>query len=141
MTRFSQLNAAKKTVFILLLVSLTTLFLLKIHPVNANTTKIAAPHYYPKITATIENAMDSETRLSPTTSFFSIDRASVEPSEPASPSPSPTASPSPSPTATPIPTDMKPLPTALFVAVGIVACVFGFGLIVNLVAGKKKEKT
>jgi hypothetical protein len=34
-----------------------------------------------------------------------------------------------------------PFPTALVVAVAIVACVFGFGLIVNLVAGKKKEKS
>ena len=33
-----------------------------------------------------------------------------------------------------------PFPTTLVVAVAIVACVFGFGLIVNLVAGKKKEK-
>ena len=33
-----------------------------------------------------------------------------------------------------------PFLTTLVVAVAIVACVFGFGLIVNLVAGKKKEK-
>jgi len=56
-----------------------------------------------------------------------------------SPSPSPSPSPTPSPTATPI-TDMKPLPTTLLAAVAILACVFGFGLIVNLVTGKKKEK-
>jgi len=33
-----------------------------------------------------------------------------------------------------------PFPTTLVVAVAIIACVFGFGLIVNLVAGKKEEK-
>ncbi len=32
-----------------------------------------------------------------------------------------------------------PLPTTLIVAVAIIACVFGFGLIVNLVTGKKEK--
>jgi hypothetical protein len=143
MTRFFQLTAAKKTVFMLFLFSLTALFLLKVHPVKA-----MVPEYHPKLTAAVGNETDRDTDISqriitsqPPKSSFKIERAAVEPSESASPSPSPTQSPSPSPTATPTPNDMKPLPTALYVAVGIVACVFGFGLIVNLLAGKKKRKT
>jgi nitrous oxidase accessory protein NosD len=46
---------------------------------------------------------------------------------------------SPSPTPIPTPIDAKPLPTTLLVAVAIVACVFGFGLIVNIVTGKRKS--
>jgi hypothetical protein len=34
-----------------------------------------------------------------------------------------------------------PFPTTLVVAVAIIACVFGFGLIVNLVKGQKKQKS
>jgi nitrous oxidase accessory protein NosD len=66
---------------------------------------------------------------------FDISSVTVELPEWASPSPSP------SPTATPKTVDTKPLPTTLLVAVAIIACVFGFGLILNLVKGKKKEKT
>lgn len=147
MARFFQLTAAKKTVFMLLLFSLTALFLLKIHPIKTNTTIIRVPEYHPKITAA-GNETDRDTDSSQKIltsqhpkSSFNIEKAAVEPSESASPSPSPTQSPSPSPSTTPTSTDMKPLPTALYVAVGIVACVFGFGLIVNLLAGKKKRKT
>jgi nitrous oxidase accessory protein NosD len=45
-----------------------------------------------------------------------------------------------SPTPSPTLTDMKPLPTALLVAVAIIACVSGFGLIVNLLTSKKKKR-
>jgi hypothetical protein len=69
---------------------------------------------------------------------FDISSVTVELPEWATPSPTP--SPSPSPTATPPSTDMKPLPTTLLVAVAIIACVFGFGLIVNLVTSKKKKQ-
>jgi hypothetical protein len=50
------------------------------------------------------------------------------------------ASPSPSLSPTLTPTDNKPLPITLLVAVAIIACVFGFGLIVNLLTGKKKKQ-
>jgi hypothetical protein len=76
-------------------------------------------------------------KAQPAKATFNIN--TVELPREASPSPSPSPSPTPSPTATPIPTDMKPLPTTLLVAVAILACVFGFGLIVNLATGKKKE--
>ena len=65
---------------------------------------------------------------------FDISIVTIELPEWASPSPSP----SPTPTSTPV--DMKPLPTTLLVAIAIIACVFGFGLIVNLLTGKKKKQ-
>jgi hypothetical protein len=69
----------------------------------------------------------------PLTAPFDTSSATVELPEWASPSPSP------SPTATPTPTDMEQLPTTLLVAVAIIACVFGFGLIVNLVTSKRNR--
>jgi nitrous oxidase accessory protein NosD len=50
------------------------------------------------------------------------------------------AAPLTSTSASPTPTGNNPLSTTLLVALAIIACVFGFGLILNLVAGKKKEK-
>jgi hypothetical protein len=65
---------------------------------------------------------------------FDISSATVELPEWASPS----SNPSPTPTSTPI--DTKPLPITLLAAVAIVACVFGFGLIINIVTGKRKKQ-
>ncbi len=59
---------------------------------------------------------------------FDISSVTVEPPEWAS-----------SPTPTPTPIDTQSLPTTLLVAVAIIACVFGFGLIINIVTGKRKS--
>jgi hypothetical protein len=149
MVRSPKLTATKKTVLALHLVSIKASCILKIHPVKAGSKVITVLDDYPTITALIGNATDGDTDISniiltahnSLMTPFNIDSVTVEPSESVSPSPSPSPSPSASPTATPLPTDMKPLPTALFAAVAIIACVFGFGLIVNLVAGKKERKT
>ena len=61
---------------------------------------------------------------------FDIDSVTLELPEWASP----LTSPSPSP-----PTDNNPLSTTLLVAVAIIACVFGFGLIINLLTAKRKK--
>ena len=110
-TRATNKNAA----LALLLISLIVPCILKIQPCKAAPKTITVPDDYPTITAAIDTA-----------------------TEDATPSPSPPPSPSPTPTSTPI--DMKPLPTALLAAVAILACVFGFGLIVNLLAGKKRKQ-
>jgi hypothetical protein len=113
MARSPKLTATKKTALTLLLVSLMAPDILKIQLIKA----------------------------APKTNTFDINSAVTQLPEWTSPSTSPSPSPSasPSPTATPPPTDMKPLPTTLFVAVAILACVFGFGLIVNLLTGKKRK--
>jgi hypothetical protein len=140
-----KLAVKKKAALVLLIISLIAPCIIKFQPSKADPKTITVPDDYPTITSAIGNATAGDTSyimeanrqdgyliMAP----FDVDSVTVELPEWASPSPSP----SPTPTATSTPIDMKPLPTTLLVAVAILACVFGFGLIVNLVAGKKKEK-
>jgi hypothetical protein len=117
-----KLAGKKEAVVILLLVSLMAPCLIKIRLGKAGHQTLVFPGEYPTITAAIGNATEAD-----------VDSVAVKQPEWVSPSPSP----SPSPTPTPI--DTEPVPTTLLVAVAIIACVFGFGLIVNLLTGKRKS--
>ena len=138
-----KLTATKKTALLLLLVSLTVPCILKIQLGKAEPKNIPVPYENRTITVATGNATEDDTDISNTILpgrnhlmiHFSIDSVTVGPSESASPSPTPT----PSPTTTTPPADLKTLPITLLVAVAILAIVFGFGLIVNLVAGKKRK--
>ena len=140
-----KLTATKKTALLLLLVSLAAPFILTIQLGKAEPKTITVPYEHRTITVPNGNATEDDIGISntilagrnPFMIHFSIDSISVEPPESTSPSPTPP----PSPTPTTSPTDLKPLPTTLLVAVAILAIVFGFGLIVNLVAGKQEEKS
>jgi len=116
-----KLAVNRKAALLLLLISLMAPCLLKIQPSKADSKVITVnmPCFIN------ENNQD----IYPLTALVD-----VELPEQASPSPSP------SPTPTPTPIDTKPLPTTLLAAVAIVACVFGFGLIINIVTGKRKKQ-
>jgi hypothetical protein len=116
----------RKAALMLLLISLTVPCMLKIQPSKADSKRITV-----NMPCVInENNKDNY----PLTTLVDVSNATAELPEQASPSPSP----SPTPTSTPI--DTKPLPTTLLAAVAIVACVFGFGLIINIVTGKRKKQ-
>jgi hypothetical protein len=115
-----KLAVNRKAALLLLLISLMALCLLKIQPSKADS-KV--------ITFNMPCVINENRDVYPLTAL-----ADVELPEQASPSPSP------SPTPTPTPIDTKPLPTTLLAAVAIVACVFGFGLIINIVTGKRKKQ-
>ena len=115
-----KLAVNRKAALLLLLISLMAPCLLKIQPSKADS-KV--------ITVNMPCVINENNHVYPLTTLVD-----VELPEQASPSPSP----SPTPTSTPI--DTKPLPTTLLVAVAIVACVFGFGLIINIIAGKRKKQ-
>ena len=117
-----KLAVNRKAALLLLLISLMAPCLLKIQPSKADS-KV--------ITVNMPCVINENNRdIYPLTTLVD-----VELPEQASPSPSP------SPTPTPTPVDnTKPLPTTLLAAVAIVACVFGFGLIINIVTSKRKKQ-
>jgi hypothetical protein len=142
-----KLAVNRKAALMLLLISLMAPMapcLLKIQPSKADSEVITVPDDYPTLTAAIGNAAAGDTPCVINennrdnyllTTRVDVSSVTVDLLELASPSPSP----SPTPTSTPI--DTKPLPTTLLVAVAIVACVFGFGLIINIVAGERKSSS